>query len=93
MKHYTLQVSSHATQEFVGYRGAWSLQLALGSLNTWTLSLGPSGSAYRTQNLLFGSGGVSSTDDLLVQMTLGGMGRHLGAESRPPTAICANHVR
>jgi hypothetical protein len=92
MEHYTLQASSHATQEFVGYTGARSLRSALGSVNAWTLSLGPAGSAYRAQNRLFGPDGVSSTDDLLVSMTLGGMSRRLGTESRPPTAIRAQHV-
>jgi hypothetical protein len=92
MGHYTLQVSSHATQEFVGYPGARSLRSALGSLNAWTLSLGPSGSAYCAQNLLFGPDDVASTDNLLVRMTLGGMSRRLGTESRPPTAIRAEHV-
>jgi hypothetical protein len=93
MEYYTLQASSHTTQEFVGYPGARSLRSALGALNAWTLSLGPSGSAYRAQNHLFGPDGVASTDDLLVSMTLGGMSRRLGTESRPPTAIRAEHVR
>jgi hypothetical protein len=92
MEQYTLQESSHATQEFVGYPGARSLRSALGSVNAWTLSLGPSGSAYRAQNQLFGPDGVASTDDLLASMTLGGMSRRLGTESRPPTAIRSTHV-
>jgi hypothetical protein len=56
-----------ATQEFVGYNGAWSLHLALGSLSTWALSMGPSGSTYRVQNQVFGPDGVSPTNDLLVR--------------------------
>jgi hypothetical protein len=93
MEHYTLQESSHRTQEFVGYTGARSLRSALGSVSAWTLSLGQAGSAYRTQNQLFGPDGVASTDDLLTRMTLAGMSRRLGTESRPPTAIRAEHVR
>jgi hypothetical protein len=93
MEHYTLQTPSHATQEFVGYPGAGSLCSALGALNAWTLSLGPLGSAYRAQNRFFGPDGVASTDDLLVSMTLGGMSRWFGTESRPPTAIRAEHVQ
>jgi hypothetical protein len=92
MQHYTLQVSSHATQEFVGYNGARSLRSALGSINAWTLALGPAGSAYRSENRLFGPDGVSSTDDLLVSMTTAGMSRRLGTETRPPTAIRGEHV-
>jgi hypothetical protein len=93
IEHYTLQVSSHATQELVGYNGARSLRSALSSLSTWTLSLGPTGSAYRSQNQVFGPDGVGPADDLLVSMTLGGMSRRLGTESRPPMAIRAQHVR
>jgi hypothetical protein len=48
IEHYTCQLSSRATQEFVGYNGARSLWSALASLSTWTLSLGPTGSAYRS---------------------------------------------
>jgi hypothetical protein len=94
MEHHTLQVVSHATQESVGYNSARSLRSALGSLNAWTLSLGPAGSAYyHSQDRLFGPDGVSSTDDLLVTMTLGGMSRRLGTEeSHPPTAIRTEHV-
>ncbi len=76
----------------MGYTGARSLRSALGSVSAWTLALGPAGSAYRSQNHLFGPDGVASTDDLLTSMTLGGMSRRLGTESRPPTALRAEHV-
>jgi hypothetical protein len=93
MEHHTLQLSSHATQEFIGYSSARSLRSALGSLSSWSLSLGPAGSAYRSQHQVFGPDGVSPTDDLLVSMTTSGMSRRLGTESRPPTAIRAEHVQ
>jgi hypothetical protein len=92
IQHHTLQSSSHATQEFVGYSGAQSLCSALGLLHTWTLALGPAGSAYRSQHQVFGPKGISPSDDLLTSMTLGGMSRRLGTESRPPKAIWVEHV-
>jgi hypothetical protein len=69
-----------------------SLRSALGSLHTWTLSLGPAGSAHRSQHQVFGPEGVLPSDDLLTSMTLSGMSRRLGTESRPPTAIRFEHV-
>jgi hypothetical protein len=87
IEQYTLQTSSRATQEFVGYTGARSLCSALGAVNAWTLSLGPSGSAYRGQNRLFGPDGVASTDDLLVSMTLGGTSRRLGTLPPRPSEL------
>jgi hypothetical protein len=92
MEHYTLQASSHQTQEFGGYTGARSLSSALGSVSAWTLSLGPAGSAYRAQNHLFGPNGVAFTNDLLSSMTLSGMSHWLGTESCLPMAIQAEHV-
>jgi hypothetical protein len=73
MEHCTLQASCHATQDFVGYAGARSLCLALGSVNAWALSLGPAGSTYRAKNRLYSPDRVSPMDDLLVSMTLVGM--------------------
>jgi hypothetical protein len=93
MEHYTLQASSHVAHKFGGYPGERSLRSALGALNSWTLTLGPAGSAYRSQNHVFGPDGVSPMDNILVTMTLGGMSRRLGTDSRRPMAIQAEHVR
>ncbi len=65
----------------------------MSGLCTWLWSLGPTGSAYRSENQVFGPEGVAPTDDLLVSLTLNGMSRRLGTELRPPLAVRAQHVR
>jgi hypothetical protein len=96
MEKYTLMESlkpGDGPPSLVTFNSARYLRSAASAFFAWHLSLSHPASVWRNRErqVLWGAG-VSPTDDLLVSMTIDGMARRLGTESRPSVALNGRHV-
>jgi hypothetical protein len=96
MEQYTLMDSlkpGSGAPSRISFNSARYLRSAASAFFAWDISLSHPSSAWRNRErqVLRGTG-VSPTDDLLVSMTIDGMARRLGTESRPSMALNGRHI-